>query len=449
MTFPVPSGPSGILRTLRANGHEAFLVGGCVRDLLLGREPKDWDIATDARPEQVEGLFSKTLPIGKAFGIIVVVTEKGAPVEVATYRAEAPYADGRRPSGVTFTHAREDALRRDFTVNALFLDPVAGDILDFAGGRADLEARVLRAIGDPVVRFKEDHLRMLRAVRFAATLEFAIEAETMAAIRELAPAIRRISAERIRDELFRLLTESRRAGEALDLLRDSGLLREILPEVEAMAGVEQPPEFHPEGDVFTHTRLMLDGMGSAPSLRLALSVLLHDVGKPPTAQWATLPDGTQRWRFESHAPVGAEMARTILERLRAPAALIDEVAAIVGNHMRLADAPKMRPAKLRRLLGASTFDDDLELHRLDCLSSHAQMDIYDFLRSEREKFVAEPVLPPPLVRGRDLIALGFVPGPHFSGILRELYDRQLDGETDKSALLAGVPRPAPAGANGG
>ena len=441
MNFPVPAAPLDILRTLRANGHEAFLVGGCVRDLLLGREPKDWDIATDAFPDRIESLFPKTVAVGKAFGIIAVVPGEGDPIEVATYRVDSPYADGRRPESVGFTDAREDAIRRDFTVNALLFDPATGEIRDYVNGRADLAARVIRAIGDPAVRFAEDHLRLLRAVRFAATLGFAIEPTTFAAIQKLAPRIRRISAERIRDELFRLLTEAPKAGAALQLLRDSGLLREILPEIEAMAGVEQPPEFHPEGDVFTHTKLMLDAMPPAPSLRLALSVLLHDVGKPPTAALVTLPDGTPRWRFENHAPVGADMARTILERLRAPNALVDDVCAIIAGHMRLADAPRMRAPKLRRLLGSSLFEDELELHRLDCISSHAILDIYDFLKTEKEKFAAEPVLPPPLVTGRDLIALGHKPGPRFAQLLRDAYDRQLEGQTDKAALLAALPPP--------
>ncbi|HAL91544.1 MAG TPA: phosphohydrolase [Verrucomicrobia bacterium] len=435
----MPAAPLRILETLRQNGHEAFFVGGCVRDLLLGRKPKDWDIATDALPDRIESLFPKTIAIGKAFGIIAVVPAEGAPVEVATYRADSPYADGRHPGAIAFTNAREDALRRDFTVNALFLDPATGEIRDFVHGRADLDAHLIRAIGDPSVRFAEDHLRMLRAIRFASTLGFAIEPATFSAIQTLAPQIHRISAERIRDELFRLLTESPHAGEALQLLRDSGLLKEVLPEIDAMAGVEQPPEFHPEGDVFTHTRLMLDAMPPHPSLRLALSVLLHDVGKPPTAQFATMPDGTQRWRFECHASVGADMARAILERLRSPNALIDDVCAIIAGHMRLAEAPKMRESKLRRLLGAPTFDDELELHRLDCLSSHSILDVYDFLKAEKSKFAAEPVLPPPLVTGRDLIALGHKPGPHFSKILQDAYDRQLEGQTDKAALLAILP----------
>ena len=439
MNVPVPAAPRRIWETLRQNGHEAWFVGGCVRDLLLGREPKDWDIATDARPERIEALFPKTIAVGKAFGIIAVVPEEGPPVEVATYRADAPYTDGRHPGSVAFTDARKDALRRDFTVNALLLDPVTGEIRDFTGGQTDLQIKIIRAIGDPAVRFAEDHLRMLRAVRFAATLGFTIEPATFEAIRKLAPQIRRISAERIRDELFRLLTEAQKAGVVLQLLRESGLLKEILPEIEAMVGVEQPPEFHPEGDVFTHTRLMLDALPPKPSLRLALSVLLHDVGKPPTAQFATLPDGTQRWRFECHAAVGAEMARAILERLRAPNALTDDVCTIIAGHMRLADAPKMRESKLRRLLGAPTFADELELHRLDCVSSHAILDVYDFLKAEQAKFAAEPVLPPPLITGRDLIALGHVPGPHFARLLQDAYDRQLEGITDKAALLAVLP----------
>lgn len=441
MSALIPAAPLEILRTLRAHGHEALLVGGCVRDLLLGREPKDWDVATDALPDRIEALFPKTVAVGKAFGIIAVVAADGTTVEVATYRADSPYADGRHPDAVVFTDARADALRRDFTINALFLDPANGEIRDFVGGRADLEARLVRAIGDPAARFAEDHLRLLRAVRFAATLGFAIEPATFAAIQTLAPRIRRISAERIRDELFRLLAEAPKAGAALQLLRDAGLLKEILPEIDAMVGVEQPPEFHPEGDVFTHTKLMLDALPPKSSHRLALSVLLHDVGKPPTAQFATLPDGTRRWRFENHAPVGADMARAILERLRAPKALIDDVGAIIAGHMRLAAAPQMRAAKLRRLIGAPTFDDELELHRLDCVSSHALLDVYDFLKSKQAAFSAEPILPPPLVTGRDLIALGHVPGPPFAKILRAAYDRQLEGQTDKAALLATLPPP--------
>ncbi len=260
----IPAGPRQILATLRQHGHEAFLVGGGVRDLLLGRPPNDWDVVTDALPDRIVALFPKTHAIGQAFGIITVIPDDGPPVEVATYRADAPYTDGRHPAAVTFSDARTDAQRRDFTINALLLDPASGDLRDYVGGQADLAARLIRAIGDPVARFQEDHLRLLRAVRFAATLDFALEPATRAAIPPLAPQIHRISAERIRDELFRLLTEAHQAGAALQLLHETGLLREILPEVAAMIGVEQPPEFHPEGDVFTHTRLMLDALGAPP-----------------------------------------------------------------------------------------------------------------------------------------------------------------------------------------
>jgi poly(A) polymerase len=447
----VPPFPLHVLRTLRGAGHEAWLVGGCVRDLLLGREPKDWDVVTSALPDAIEALFPRSLPIGKAFGIITVVPGEGefpgaGAVEVATFRAETTYADGRHPDPGTlrFTDAREDVLRRDFTVNALLLDPAPpARVCDWTGGRADLEARTMRAIGDPVRRFSEDRLRMLRAVRFAATLGFGIDPDTFAAIRALAPGIHAISAERIRDELVRTFTEARDAGAALDLLDGSGLLREILPEVAAMHGVEQPPEFHPEGDVYVHTRLMLSGLPQNPSPRLALAVLLHDVGKPPTARLATLPDGTRRWRFESHASVGEEMARGILSRLRCPNALVDDVAWMVGNHMRLADAPKMRTPKLRRMLAAPTLEDELVLHHLDCVCSHGDRSILGFLNDARARFAAEPVLPPPLVMGRDLVAAGLAPGPTFKPILQALYDLQLEGETDKAALLARIPDFAP------
>ena len=416
-------------------------MGGCVRDLLLKRPPKDWDIVTSARPDEIEALFPKTIALGKTFGIMTVVPPDHPPVEVATFRADSTYANGRHPQHITFTNTRQDALRRDFTINALLYDPATGEIRDYVNGQADLQAKLIRAIGPPPRRFQEDHLRMLRAVRFATTLDFAIEPATADAIRALAPQIQRISAERIRDELFRLLTEARQAGDALHLLHQVGLLPEILPEVTAMIGVEQPPEFHPEGDVFTHTRLMLDALPPHPPLALALAVLLHDVGKPPTANYATLPDGTQRWRFENHAAIGADISRTILERLRAPHALIETVTTIIAGHMRIADAPNMRPAKLRRLLGAPTFELELELHRLDCISSHAQLDVYDFLQAKKEDYAAEPALPPPLVTGRDLIACGHNPGPAFSSMLKAAYDRQLEGITDKDTLLAPFRQP--------
>ena len=463
-TFPIPSDartvppwPLHVVRTLRGAGHEAWLVGGCVRDLLLGREPKDWDVVTSARPDAIEALFPRSLDVGKAFGIITVLPDPeefpgGEQTEVATFRAETTYADGRHPDpgSLRFTDAREDVLRRDFTVNALLLDPLPPDgappcVCDYAGGRADLAARTIRAIGDPARRFSEDRLRMLRAVRFASTLGFDIEPATFEAMRALARGIHAISAERIREELVRTFTEARDAGAALDLLDRSGLLREILPEIDAMHGVEQPPEFHPEGDVYVHTRLMLSRLPPNPSPRLALAVLLHDVGKPPTARLAEMPDGTRRWRFENHASVGEEMARAILERLRCPNALVDDVAWMVGNHMRLADAPRMRTPKLRRLLAAPTLEDELVLHHLDCVCSHGDRSILGFLAEARARFAAEPVLPAPLVMGRDLIAAGLSPGPQFSPILQALYDLQLEGQTDKATLLARIPDFVPAG----
>lgn len=433
------------IRRLRDAGHDAWLVGGCVRDLLLGTAPKDYDVVTSAKPEAIEALFPHTIPVGKAFGIVTVVAPgTGENVEIATYRAEGDYRDGRHPGEVRHAEsAREDVLRRDFTINALLLDPATGELADFTGGGADLERKVVRAIGDPVRRFTEDHLRMLRAIRFAARLGFSIDPETFAAIRQLAPCISRISPERIRDELFRTFQDSPRAGEALDLLRDSGLLAEVLPEVAALQGVEQPPEFHPEGDVYVHTRLMLDRLpppGPGRSLALALSVLFHDIGKPPTAALQPRPDGTSRWTFQNHADVGAEMARSILRRLRAPVALTDAVADIVGGHMRIASAPQMRRSKLRRLLASPTLDDELELHRLDCLSSHADLSIYHFLRAQRETFQEEPPLPRPLVTGDHLLARGYRPGPALGRLLRRLHDLQLEENiADAETLLARLP----------
>lgn len=443
-TFSPPPFVLHVLQTLRQNGHEAWLVGGCVRDILLRRTPKDFDVVTSARPDTIETLFPKTLALGKAFGIITILPDESdstaQPVEVATFRAESTYADGRHPDQIRFTNAREDVLRRDFTINALLLDPVPpARICDYTNGRRDLQDHLIRAIGDPRRRFEEDHLRMLRAVRFAATLEFEIAPETLSAIRDLAPSIHHISAERIREEIIRTLVESPRAGRALDLWRDSGLLHEILPEVEAMQGVEQPPEFHPEGDVYIHTRLMLEALPPNPAPRLALAVLLHDIGKPPTGHLAILPDGTPRWRFENHADVGAEMARSILGRLKCPGTLTDEVVWMVGNHMRMAEAPRMRPAKLRRLLSAPTIEDELILHKLDCSSSHHDLSILEFLTAARARFAAEPILPPPMVSGKDLIAAGLTPGPRFTPILRALHDLQLEGLTDKAQLLARLP----------
>ena len=441
----IPSHATAIIRTLRAAGHEAWLVGGCVRDLLLGRTPHDWDVVTSALPDQIEALFPRTVAVGKAFGIITVVAPDGENIEVATFRSESTYLDGRHPTSVAFSDARTDVLRRDFTINALLLDPDTGEVVDYVGGRADLDARVVRAIGDPRRRFAEDRLRMLRAVRFAAALNFSIHPDTWAAIRETAPHITQISAERIRDELFKTLLTALRPGQALQTLLDSGLLAQFLPEIAAMTGVEQPPEFHPEGDVFVHTRLMLDALpppGPARTLRLALAVLFHDVGKPPTAALLPRPDGPPRWTFREHAAVGADLTETILRRLRAPNDLTSDVVRLVRTHMRTADAPKMRRAKLRALLGDPLFDDMLALHKLDCAASHGYCEASDFLDAARASFAAEPALPPPLLRGRDLIPLGYPPGPALGSLLRHLYDYQLEHDvTTPAPLLALLPPP--------
>ncbi len=408
-----------IVACLRQSGHSAWLVGGCVRDLLLGRTPKDFDVATSARPEELLRLFPGSDQVGAHFGV-VLVHQGAAHVEVATFRSDLGYADGRRPVAVHFeTDPRQDALRRDFTINALLLDPVSGEILDFTGGRTDLEAKMIRAIGDPVERFREDHLRLLRAVRFAARLGFEIEPETFAAIRELAPAIRNVSAERVRDEIARILTEGG-ARRGFELLDATGLLGEILPEIAAMKGVAQPPEFHPEGDVWTHTLIMLDGLRE-PSLTLALGVLLHDVGKPATFRIA------ERIRFDGHVEKGIEIARGLLNRLRFPNQVVEAVEALIGNHMKFMEAPRMRESTLKRFMRQPAFEEHMALHRLDCLSSHGHLDNYEFLRRKQEELPPEELKPAPLLTGKDLIAAGYRPGPMFGIVLSEIEDAQLEG----------------------
>ncbi len=420
-----------IVRRLRAAGHEAFFAGGCVRDHLRAVEPHDYDVATDALPERVAALFpGRSDLVGKSFGV-VIVREGGHPIEVATFRCDGPYLDGRHPSSVTFTDAREDAGRRDFTVNALFWDPVSGEIRDYVGGRADLEARLLRAVGDPGRRFEEDRLRLLRAVRFAANLGFEIEAETWRALRERAGQIGVVSAERIRDELSRWLTGPDPAR-GLDLMDSSGLLAELLPEVAAQKGVDQPPQFHPEGDVFTHVRIMLGRLRGAGEV-LAWSVLLHDIGKPVTRS----VDRDGRIRFNGHEVVGERMARDLLARLRFSNAKADAICACVANHMTFKDAPEMRVARLKRLLARETFDDELELHRIDCLASHGDLSIYDFLVARRTELSGESLRPDPLLRGLDVLERGIAPGPRVGAILREAYELQLNGELrDRDAALA-------------
>lgn len=410
-----------LVETLRAHGHEACLAGGCVRDLLLGTEPKDYDIATSARPEEVERLFPRTVAVGAQFGVIVVL-EDGREYEVATFRTDGEYRDGRHPESVTFSNAEGDARRRDFTINGLFYDPVEERVIDYVGGRADLEARIVRAIGDPRQRFEEDKLRVLRGIRFAARFGFEIEADTWTAIREYAPQIHVVSAERIRDELVKIFTHPSRVR-GFDLLDASGLLRELLPEVEALKGCEQPPEFHPEGDVFVHTRIMLDLLPADVSVPLVLGVLFHDLGKPPTYQ----VDETGRIRFNGHEYVGAEITRSIMGRLRFSNAEIEATETLVRNHMAFKDVQQMRVAKLKRFLARETMDDELELHRVDCASSHGMLDNYDFLLAKREEFASEPLIPPPLITGHDLIALGWKPGPKFKEALESIQTLQLEG----------------------
>jgi len=422
-----------VIRALGEAGHEALLAGGCVRDMLLGRPPKDYDVATSAHPEEVLALYPKALKVGAAFGV-VVVTDGAEQVEVATFRAESGYSDGRRPDAVRFTDAREDALRRDFTINGMFYDPDRKEVLDYVGGRADLEARRIRAIGDPRRRFAEDRLRMLRAVRFAAELLFEVAPETAEAIRRLAPEIASVSGERVREEVARLLVAppaGRRAG--LDLADRLGLLAVILPEVNALKGTGQGPTVHPEGDVFQHTLLLVEALRE-PTFELALAALLHDVGKPATFR---MRDG--RMTFYRHQTVGEEMARGVCGRLRLSTLQARRVAWLVRHHMLLMHAPEMRTARLKRLFAEDGFEELAELYRADCLASGGTADDYDALLARYRAMGEEEVRPEPLITGRDLIALGLKPGPRFGDILKRVYDAQLEGRatTREEALAIG------------
>ena len=392
-----------------------------MRDIVRGETPKDIDIATDAGPELVQEIFPRTHAVGAHFGVIVVV-EHGFQFEVATFRSDDVYVDGRRPVSVHFSSPEEDAKRRDFTINGMFLDPVANAVIDFVGGRADLEAKLVRAIGEPAQRFTEDRLRMLRAVRFATVLDYEIDNQTWDALVANAASINEISAERIREEIVRIFLSSKRVR-GWDLLDSSGLMHAVLPEVGAMKGCLQPEQFHPEGDVFQHTRLMLSLLPEEVSVPLVFSVVFHDMAKPVTAT----VDETGRIRFNEHDRIGAEMTQVIMERLRFSRAEIDATVEMVRQHMVFKDVPKMRVAKLKRFMARPTFEDEIELHRVDCASSHRVMDNYEFLLRKREEFANEPIIPPPLVRGDDLIALGLKPGPRFGEILEAVETRQLEG----------------------
>ena len=423
-----------IVERLRAAGYEAYFAGGCVRDLLLGVEAKDFDVATSAIPEKVLALFPKTFAVGAHFGVILVcddVEGREIVTEVATFRSDGAYLDGRHPAEVRFsTSAREDVLRRDFTINGMMLDPIlqretcslTSAVLDYVGGQNDLREGVVRAIGDPRRRFEEDKLRMLRAVRFAARLGYTIEPETERAIRELAPGIKQVSRERVRDELTRMLTEGR-AARAFDLLDRTGLLQQVLPEVSRMDGVEQPPEFHPEGDVWVHTLLLLEKLPSGASPTLAWGALLHDIGKPATFSHNP-PD---RIRFNGHVEVGVRIAHEILRRLRFSNEDCAQILSLVENHMRFGDVEKMKESTLKRFFRLPHFDEHLALHRMDCLSSHGDLSLYEFAKRKREEMPEDEVRPTLLVTGRDLIAAGYKPGPVFKEMLRLAEDAQLEG----------------------
>ncbi len=472
-----------IIRTLRGRGHQAYLAGGCVRDLLLSREPADYDVATDAAPQQVMQIFPQTYAVGEQFGVVLVPfkadTTKGtkehkggertrrdpfegrvvpgamggsgkqsyafAPslrksVEVATFRSDVGYSDGRHPDEVRFTKdPRQDVERRDFTINGMMLDPASNEILDFVGGRADLSAGIIRAIGDPERRFAEDKLRMLRAVRFAARFAYQIEPDTLAAIQKLASKTHQVSAERVREELTKMLTEGH-ARRAFQWLDTTGLLQQVLPEIAAMKGVEQPPQYHPEGNVFVHTLLLLDKLPTGSSKTLAWGALLHDVGKPPTFRVA--PD---RIRFDGHVDVGVKMAAEILRRLRFSNDETDQILALVDHHMRFGQVQQMNQATLKKFLRLPGFDEHLELHRIDCLSSHGQLDAYEFSLEQLRAISPEEIRPTPLVTGRDLIEAGYEPGPRFKEILGAVEDGQLDGRlTSRDSAMEYVRREFPA-----
>lgn len=412
-----------LVRRLQSAGHEAFWVGGCVRDLLLGRTPGDYDIATSATPPQIEALFEHTIPVGRKFGVIIVVRE-GQEFQIATFRAEADYTDGRHPATVSFGNARADANRRDFTINGLFQDPISGVLHDWVNGEADLRRKLIRTIGDPAERFAEDHLRLLRTVRFAAQLGFEIEPATFAAVRALAPKIRLISAERVREELVKLFRPPH-AARGLELLHESGLLPEVLPEIAATRGCEQTPDFHPEGDVFNHLLAMLSKLPADADELLPWAALLHDVAKPVSAD--RNPE-TGRIHFYAHERIGEDMAVRILERFRFPRKHIEDIATAVRYHMQFKDAPLMRKATLRRMLLRPTFPLELALHRLDCLGSHGQLDIYERLLVEARSLEEKPSLRPPLLTGDDLVELGMKPGPEMGCLLQELRDKQLQEE---------------------
>ncbi len=413
-----------ICDALIRNGFQGLLAGGCVRDLLLSREPADYDVATNATPEQVMALFPESVAVGAQFGVILIPRD-GHKVEVATFRSDVGYSDGRHPDAVVYARtAEEDVQRRDFTINGLLMRHDKGEILDFVGGRADLNAGIIRAIGQADKRFEEDKLRTLRAVRFAARFGFEIEAQTFRAIRQHAKNIAQVSAERIRDELTKMLTEGA-AGNALRLLDRTGLLQEVLPEIAAMKGVEQPPQYHPEGDVWVHTCIMLDGIPAGSAATFAWGVLLHDVGKPPTFRSAAETGG--RIRFDGHVEVGVRMGEEICRRLKMSGDDTEQIVALIANHMKFKDVEQMRASTLKRFVRLAKFEEHLALHKLDCLASHRNLEAYEYMRGFLDRTPPEQVRPPRLLTGDDLVYMGYHPGPRFSEILHALEDAQLEG----------------------
>lgn len=427
---------TAIVEQLHAAGFEAYLAGGCVRDLLLGREPSDFDVATSATPNIVLDLFPRTYAVGAHFGVVLVATQatedpssQEIQTEVATFRTDGSYSDGRRPDAVRYTNSAEDDVRRrDFTINGMLLDinrfknlgDVSAAVLDYVGGLQDLCDGIVRAIGNPAQRFAEDKLRMLRAVRFAARFGFLVEENTLRAIRAAASEIHQVSPERIRDELTRMLTEGS-ARPAMELLDATGLLRELLPEIARMRGVEQPPQYHPEGDVWKHTLMVLEQLPSGCSATLAWGTLLHDVGKPPTFRRA--PD---RIRFDGHVDIGVRMTEAICHRLRMSNTDIEQILALVANHMRFADVEKMRASTLKRFFRLRQFEEHLALHRMDCMASHGDLSLYNFARQHYESTEPEQIRPRPLITGDDLLAQGYQPGPDFRTMLTLVEDAQLE-----------------------
>jgi poly(A) polymerase len=411
----------GVVRRLREQGYEAFFAGGCVRDMLLQKPPQDYDVATNARPEEIQRLFSQTIPVGAQFGVILVVVD-GEPFEVATFRHDGPYLDGRRPSHVRYGTLEEDILRRDFTINGMLYDPLGDQVIDLVEGRADLERRLIRAIGEPQARFEEDRLRMIRAVRFAASLGFSIDALTFKAIQQLAASITTIAWERIGDEVTRILTEGG-ARHGFELLDQGGLLQVLLPEMVALKGTPQSPDYHPEGDVFAHTLLLLSHLAPSSSETLAYGCLLHDIAKP-----VCFRQETDRITFYGHTEVGAAMAEEILKRLKRSRESWERVAYLVRNHLRHVQAPQMRLSTLKRFLREEGIEELLELTRIDALASNGDLQYYQFCKERLAQLSEAQIRPAPLVRGTDLIALGLVPGPIFAEILQRVEDQQLGGE---------------------